>query len=36
MAEVSDGSILLLTLRVAAIATLAILPIGVFVAWKLA
>ena len=32
----SDVSILLLTLRVAAIATVAILPLGVFAAWKLA
>jgi molybdate transport system permease protein len=32
----SDVSILLLTLRVAAVATVAILPIGVFAAWKLA
>jgi molybdate transport system permease protein len=31
-----DLSILLLTLRVAAVATLVILPIGVFVAWRLA
>jgi molybdate transport system permease protein len=31
-----DFSILLLTLRVAAIATVAILPLGLFAAWKLA
>jgi len=31
----SDASILLLTLRVAAIATLLILPIGIFAAWRL-
>ncbi|HKD18176.1 MAG TPA: molybdate ABC transporter permease subunit, partial [Thermoanaerobaculia bacterium] len=34
--SVSDISILLLTLRVAAIATALIVPIGVYVAWKLA
>ena len=35
--ESPDGfSILLLTLRVAAIATLAILPVGIFTAWRLA
>ncbi len=32
----NDLSILLLTLRVAAIATLAILPVGIFAAWQLA
>jgi molybdate transport system permease protein len=36
MAEVGDLSILFLTLRVAAVATLVILPIGVFTAWRLA
>lgn len=35
MEGVSDASILLLTLRVAAIATLAILPFGIFAAWRL-
>jgi molybdate transport system permease protein len=35
MAGVSNASILLLTLRVAVIATLAILPFGVFAAWRL-
>jgi molybdate transport system permease protein len=34
--ETSDGSILLLTLRVAAVSTLVILPIAVGVAWLLA
>jgi molybdate transport system permease protein len=36
MEGTGDLSILLLTLRVAAVATLVILPIGVFVAWRLA
>jgi molybdate transport system permease protein len=36
MEEVGDLSILLLTLRVAAVATLVILPIGVYTAWRLA
>jgi molybdate transport system permease protein len=35
MAGVSNASILLLTLRVAVIATLAILPFGVYAAWRL-
>ncbi|HKD17754.1 MAG TPA: molybdate ABC transporter permease subunit, partial [Thermoanaerobaculia bacterium] len=35
MEPVSDASIFLLTLRVAAIATLVILPIGIFAAWRL-
>jgi molybdate transport system permease protein len=36
MEPASDASILLLTLRVAAIATMAILPLGIFAAWNLA
>jgi molybdate transport system permease protein len=35
MEGVSDVSIFLLTLRVAALATLAILPFGIFAAWRL-